>query len=90
LFSNASHLLFNFVFDVLCVHRIEARASVDNARSNAALKRIGARHEGVLHAAFARKGKFVDQNLWAIVATLHQRSQPARRNRRSTVGTAGH
>jgi ribosomal-protein-alanine N-acetyltransferase len=69
LFDDAARLLCDFAFRVLRVHRIEARASVTNARSNAALRKIGARKEGVLRAAFVSDGKYVNQYLWAIVAT---------------------
>lgn len=67
-FRDAAALLIDFAITELGVHRIEARANLDNARSNAALEKIGAHHEGRLRAAFVRDGQFVDQNLWAIVA----------------------
>jgi RimJ/RimL family protein N-acetyltransferase len=69
LFPRAASLLVNFARDVLGVHRIEARASVDNVRGNAALRKIGAYKEGVLRAAFVRNGQYVDQNLWALFAS---------------------
>lgn len=69
-FSSAASLLVRFAFDVIGVHRIEARTNVDNARGNAALGKIGARAEGRLRAAFVRDSDPVDQNLWAIVAGL--------------------
>jgi ribosomal-protein-serine acetyltransferase len=72
-FDRAARLLVDFATAVLGVHRIEARASVDNARSNAALRKFGARREGRLRAAFAREGRYVDQNLWAIIAGLDAR-----------------
>jgi [ribosomal protein S5]-alanine N-acetyltransferase len=67
LFSEAARLLLHFAFDVVGVHRIEVRATVDNPRSNMALRRLGARKEGTLRAAFVRDGKYIDQHLWAIV-----------------------
>ena len=69
-FRDAAELLIDFAIAELGVHRIEARASVDNRRSNAALEKIGAHHEGRLRAAFICDGQFVDQNLWAIIAGL--------------------
>jgi ribosomal-protein-alanine N-acetyltransferase len=69
-FRDAAELLIDFATTELGVHRIEARASVDNHRSNAALQKIGAHCEGRLRAAFLCDGQFVDQNLWAIVAGL--------------------
>jgi len=90
LFSEAARLFVSFAIDVLGVHRIEARASVQNVRSNAALQKLGARHEGLLRAAFVCDGKLADQNLWAIVAgiddvtgaTVHGRRPPLRQFQR--------
>jgi RimJ/RimL family protein N-acetyltransferase len=70
LFSDAAHLVCDFAFGVLGVHRIEARASVENPRGNAALRKIGARKEGRLRAAFLSDGRYVDQYLWSIVNGL--------------------
>lgn len=68
IFSEGAQLLLRFAFDVVRVHRIEARTAVANSRGNAALQKIGAHHEGVLRAAFVCDGQFVDQNLWAMLA----------------------
>lgn len=68
IFSPAAALLLEFAFHVVKVHRVEARASVTNGRGNAALKKLGARQEGLLRAAFISDGQYVDQNLWAILA----------------------
>jgi ribosomal-protein-alanine N-acetyltransferase len=67
-FSSAAGLLLNFATDVLRVHRIEARTSIDNARGNAALRKIGAKKEGILRGAFMRDGQYIDQNLWGFLA----------------------
>jgi len=72
LFSEAARLMLDFSFQVVGVHRIEARATVDNQRSNMALRRLGARKEGTLRAAFISEGKYVDQHLWAIVSGLER------------------
>lgn len=68
IFSEGARMVLRFAFDVVKVHRIEARVAVTNGRGNAALKKIGARQEGLLQAAFMSNGAFVDQNLWAILA----------------------
>ena len=68
IFSSAAGLLLNFATDVLRVHRIEARTSIDNARGNAALRKIGAKQEGILRGAFMRDGQYIDQNLWGFLA----------------------
>ena len=70
LFFDAAGLLLDYAFRVIGVHRIEARAAVDNVRSNAALRRLGAHREGTLRAAFVCDGKLVDQHLWDIVRGL--------------------
>ena len=79
LFSEAARLMLDFSFRVVGVHRIEARATVDNLRSNMALRRLGARKEGTLRAAFISEGKYVDQHLWAIVGGLEWGSGNVRR-----------
>jgi RimJ/RimL family protein N-acetyltransferase len=68
-FAEGARLVLDFGFDVVKIHRIEARAAVDNARGNAALRRIGARREGRLRGAFWQDGRYVDQYLWAILET---------------------
>lgn len=70
LFQGAARLMLDFAFGVMGVHRIEARTAADNVRSNVAMRKLGARNEGMLRAAFVRDGSFVDQQLWAIVAGL--------------------
>lgn len=65
IFGESARLLLDFAFDVVNVHRIESRASVDNDRSNHALEKLGASREGTLKDAFWRDDRFVDQYLWA-------------------------
>lgn len=66
-FYEGARLLLDFAVDVVHVHRIEARAAVDNERSNAALQKLGASREGTLKDAFWMNDRFVDQYLWAIL-----------------------
>jgi ribosomal-protein-alanine N-acetyltransferase len=66
-FTEAARLICGFSFTVLGTQRIEARVSVENPRGNHALRKIGARREGRLHAAFVEDGRYIDQYLWAIV-----------------------
>ncbi len=68
-FSEGARLVLDFGFDVVKIHRVEARSAVDNERGNAALRRVGARREGRLRQAFWRDGRYVDQYLWAILDT---------------------
>jgi len=68
-FPEGARLMLDFSFRTVKVHRIEARAAVDNARGNAALQKLGAQREGRLRDAFWREDHYVDQYLWAILDT---------------------
>lgn len=67
LFSEGAELVLQFVFDVIGVHRLEARASITNGRGNGALRKVGAVQEGILRRAFLRQGVFHDQVLWSLL-----------------------
>jgi len=66
-FSDGAKLVLDFAFETIGVHRLEARAAVQNARGNAALRKLGAVQEGVLRRSFLRNGQYLDQALWAIL-----------------------
>jgi RimJ/RimL family protein N-acetyltransferase len=66
-FQEGAKLVVDFAFDVLGVHRLEARAAIRNGRGNAALLKVGAVQEAVLRKSFLRNGEYLDQALWAIV-----------------------
>ena len=68
LFPTGSQLVLDFAFDVVGVHRLEARAAVRNGRGNGALRKMGASCEGVMRKSFLRNGEYLDQNLWSILA----------------------
>jgi ribosomal-protein-alanine N-acetyltransferase len=67
IFGEAARLIVDFAFGAVGIHRIEARVAVDNDRSNAALRKLGAIQEGLLHEAFVRDGHYVDQMMWALL-----------------------
>lgn len=67
IFKEGSEMVLTFAFDVIGVHRLEARAAVRNGRGNGALRKIGAVCEGVLRKSFLRNGEYLDQNLWSIL-----------------------
>ena len=69
-FEDAARLVRDFAFNAIGVHRIEARAEVDNDRANGALQKMGATREGRLRSSFVRDGHPVDQYLWFVVNTL--------------------
>ena len=68
IFAEGARLVLDFAFDVMGVNRLEAKATVANARGNGALRKIGAVKEGVLRSAFVREGVRHDQVLWGILA----------------------
>jgi [ribosomal protein S5]-alanine N-acetyltransferase len=68
LFVEGSQLVLQFAFETIGVHRLEARAAVQNGRGNGALRKLGAVCEGVLRRSFLRNGQYLDQALWAILA----------------------
>jgi RimJ/RimL family protein N-acetyltransferase len=65
LFEEAALLVADFAFRTIGVHRLEARAVVENNRGNRALEKLGAKGEAVLRRAFNRE---YTQFMWAIVA----------------------
>jgi ribosomal-protein-serine acetyltransferase len=66
-FRTGAELMMHLAFDIVGVHRLEARACATNARGNAALRKIGAVQEGVLRRAFQRDGEYLDQVLWTVL-----------------------
>jgi len=75
LFTEGSTLVVDFAFDVIGIHRLEARAAVANGRGNGALRKVGAVQEGILRKSFLRGGKHHDQALWSIVREDWYRSK---------------
>jgi RimJ/RimL family protein N-acetyltransferase len=67
LFMDAARITVDFAFEIVGVHRLEARAAVANGRGNGALAKIGAVKEGVLRRSFLRNGEYLDQALWSMV-----------------------
>ena len=68
IFSDGARLAIGFAFDTLGTRRLEARASLANARGNAALQKLGAVREAILRKSFLRYGELHDQALWTILA----------------------
>jgi RimJ/RimL family protein N-acetyltransferase len=75
LFAAGAELVLDFSFEVIGVHRMEARAVVQNGRGNGALRKIGAVQEGILRKSFLRDGRYFDQCLWAILEDDWYRSK---------------
>src|SRR5262245_14367520 len=78
-FEDGAELVLAFTFDTLRVHRLEARAAVQNGRGNGALAKLGAIQEAVLRKSFLRNGEYLDQMLYSLVAEdWRQAKAPAR------------
>jgi ribosomal-protein-alanine N-acetyltransferase len=75
LFVAGAELMIDFAFDVIGVHRLEARAAVENGRGNGALRKLGAVQEGILRRSFLRDGRYMDQALWTILPEDRRRSK---------------
>jgi len=67
IFSESAELVMEFAFETVGVHRLEARAALRNGRGNAALKKIGAKQEGILRKSFQKNGEYLDQALWTVL-----------------------
>src|SRR4051812_49122884 len=66
-FQDGAELVMEFAFERIGVHRLEARAAIRNSRGNAALRKLGATHEGILRKSFLRNGEYLDQALWTVL-----------------------
>jgi ribosomal-protein-alanine N-acetyltransferase len=67
LFMDGATLVVDFAFEVLGIHRLEARSALKNGRGNGALRKLGAVQEGVLRQSFRHNGEALDQALWTIL-----------------------
>jgi RimJ/RimL family protein N-acetyltransferase len=66
-FQEAAQQMLGFVFDTVDVHRLEARAAVQNGRGNGALRKVGAVREAILRQSLLRNGLYLDQVLYSIL-----------------------
>jgi [ribosomal protein S5]-alanine N-acetyltransferase len=67
LFLTGAQRVVDFAFGEMGLHRLEARAAVQNGRGNGALAKLGAVKEAVLRQSFERYGERLDQTLWGLV-----------------------
>jgi RimJ/RimL family protein N-acetyltransferase len=68
-FIEGARVVVDFAIDTVGVHRLEARAAVQNGRGNGALRKVGAVQEGILRRSFLKNGQYFDQALWSILDT---------------------
>jgi len=68
MFLASARMTLDFAFHNTAVNRLEARAVVQNARGNGALRKLGAVQEGVLRGSLLKDGKYLDQIMWSILS----------------------
>jgi ribosomal-protein-alanine N-acetyltransferase len=68
MFLAGARMTLDFAFQHTSVNRLEARAVVQNARGNGALRKLGAVQEGVLRGSLLKDGKYLDQIMWSILS----------------------
>lgn len=78
LFAEGAPMVLEFAFETVGVHRLEARACVENGRGNGALRKAGAVVEGTLRQSFLKDGRYYDQYLWTVLDT-EWRAEASRR-----------
>jgi RimJ/RimL family protein N-acetyltransferase len=68
-FPASARLVLDFAFGTMQVHRVEARAAVENQRGNGALRKLGATREGVLRRNFqcGSQYQYHDHVMWSIL-----------------------
>jgi ribosomal-protein-alanine N-acetyltransferase len=75
LFVESAVALMDFAFNEMGLDRLAARAAVDNARGNGALRKIGAVRESRIRNGLVRSGRLLDQFYW----TLSPEDRPRRK-----------
>jgi ribosomal-protein-alanine N-acetyltransferase len=78
-FSDSAELVLEFAFETLGVHRLEARAAIQNGRGNSALTKVGGVREAILRKSLVLNGQHLDQALYSIVDEDWRASQSAAR-----------
>jgi ribosomal-protein-alanine N-acetyltransferase len=68
LFLKSARAVVDFAFREIGIHRLEARAAVENGRGNGVLRRLGAVPEGVLRQSLISDNRRANQLLWALLA----------------------
>jgi [ribosomal protein S5]-alanine N-acetyltransferase len=68
-FQDGAAMVLDFAFGTIGVHRLEARAAVQNGRGNGALQKLGAVQECRLRKSFQKNGEYLDQVLYSMIDT---------------------
>ena len=65
--SEAAHIILDYVFLVLGLHRIQGQCMTRNLVSGRVMQKIGMRHEGSLRQHMQKRGQFEDVELYVIL-----------------------
>jgi ribosomal-protein-serine acetyltransferase len=76
LMTQACTVMVDYAFRALGMNRVEIRCATENTRSNAIPLRIGFRHEGVIRQAEWLYDRFVDHNVFGMLASEWFSRQP--------------
>ncbi len=77
IFAAGAELMFEFLFNTVGVHRLEARAAVRNGRANGAARKVGSVPEGVARQGLRCEGGYLDQLMWSLLAEDWRQSKIA-------------
>src|SRR5919197_697433 len=67
LFRVAGALLCRFAFDIMKLHRLEMRVSVENTRAQVAVYKLGATPEGLLRDSYFKNGRCHDSVMFRVL-----------------------
>ena len=76
LFRTGAPLVLDFAFETMGVHRMEGRVATQNGRGNGAMRQLGVAQKTLLRRSFLRRGIWLDQFLWSILAADWQQLRP--------------
>lgn len=65
--TKACKKILEYGFNELDLQRIEIRAAVNNQKSKAVIKRLGAAYEGIARHSYLLNGKFLDCEVYSIL-----------------------
>jgi ribosomal-protein-alanine N-acetyltransferase len=67
--TEAAQTIFQYAFEHLDLNRLEGRCNFNNLSSAKVMEKLGMKLEGILSEQLKIKGKFVDQRIYAILAS---------------------
>jgi [ribosomal protein S5]-alanine N-acetyltransferase len=76
--TEATQTIFQYAFEQLDLHRIEGTCHFNNLGSARVMEKLGMKFEGILREQLKIKGHFVDQRMYAILASDYLNSHEYR------------